>query len=525
MSNTYRRRMSGIPPLADGITAATSAPTPTPPAQQPTEAPQPPAAKPTLEAPKVVAVAPVRTDRRRMGGPSNARLALEISAEEPEAAPAKQPTAEPGAQAAPSISVSQPSAVSATQTSQTTPYEIRSDRRRMAGASNVALADSVTHTGLPIIGAKKVTEPAVRLAAPVQEPEQPKRRMGAHASPAQAAQIVTTQTQVPQLTQDAEQATAIPTPTPEPAKLGAREPVSALTKRILLGVVVLIGAVAVVLIARWLRSMTGVEEFIAQYDGHSSQPAEAPVGLPAWMGWQHFLNMFFIVLIIRTGLQVRHERRPSGYWTPKKRSFFSPGNQSPKKVPLSQWLHQTLDVLWVLNGLIFVVLLFVTGHWMRIVPTDLDIFPNMLSAAIQYASLDWPTENGWIHYNSLQVVAYFVTVFIAAPLAIVSGIRFSTWWPSNNNFLNKIYPVEFARAVHFPVMIYFVAFTAVHVFLVFFTGALRNLNHMYTSRNVVDGWGLVIFLVSVAVIAAGWIFTNHIFVQPVASKMGKVTRN
>ncbi|WP_218157734.1 hypothetical protein [Saccharopolyspora shandongensis] len=28
----------------------------------------------------------------------------------------------------------------------------------------------------------------------------------------------------------------------------------------------------------------------------------------------------------------------------------------------------------------------------------------------------WPTENGWVHYNALQQLAYFTTVFVAAAL-------------------------------------------------------------------------------------------------------------
>src|SRR5699024_3743065 len=243
-----------------------------------------------------------------------------------------------------------------------------------------------------------------------------------------------------------------------------------------------------------------------------------------WIGWQHFLNMFFIVLIVRTGLQVRTERKPPGYGTPKKNSFLSPKGSTPKKVSLSQWLHQSLDDLWLVNGLIFVVLLFATSQWMRIRPLSWDIFPHMLSTMLQYASLDWPLEDGWVHYNAMQVIAYFVTVFIAAPLAIISGIRISTWWPDQSDKLNKMYPVEVARAIHFPVMLYFVAFTIIHVFLVFFTGALRNLNHMYTSRDVVDAWGLIIFLASLLVIAAAWFLTKPMFISPVASKTGKISK-
>ncbi|GAA1786974.1 hypothetical protein GCM10009712_37960 [Pseudarthrobacter sulfonivorans] len=291
----------------------------------------------------------------------------------------------------------------------------------------------------------------------------------------------------------------------------------------ILGTVV-VGVVLVVL-ARWIRTMPAVQEFIATYPGHSRLPESSSEGIPAWLGWQHFLNMFFLVLIVRTGLQVRGEKRAPGYWKPKVNSFFSPKGNTPKKVSLSQWLHQVLDVLWVANGVVFILLLAVTGHWARIVPTSLDIFPNMVSAAIQYASLDWPLEKRWVHYNALQMAAYFLTVFVAAPVAVISGLRMSTWWPAKAGTLNRIYPLEIARALHFPVMLYFVAFTVIHVFLVFFTGALGNLNHMYTSRDVVDWWGLGIFVVSILVIAAAWFLTKPVFTTPLATRMGTVTKN
>lgn len=365
--------------------------------------------------------------------------------------------------------------------------------------------------------------PAGRQRMGASQPTNGRQRMGA--TPAETTQSQAAKPETAPATRMAASSPAVQDPTPQPDSPASSENTRPRwVKPALIIGGLLVVALAVVLGARWLRTLEPIQEFIATYDGHASQPEVAPAGIPAWLGWQHFLNMFFIVLIIRTGLQVRHERKPAAYWTAKKNSFFSPPGAKPKKVSLSQWLHQSLDVLWVLNGLIFIVLLFVTDHWMRIVPTSWDIFPNMLSGAIQYASLDWPTENGWIHYNALQVMAYFVTVFIAAPLAIISGLRISTWWPDQNQRLNKIYPVEVARAIHFPVMLYFVVFTIIHVFLVFFTGALRNLNHMYTSRDVVDWWGLVIFLASLLVIAAAWFLTQPLFTRPVAAKMGQVTK-
>ena len=286
---------------------------------------------------------------------------------------------------------------------------------------------------------------------------------------------------------------------------------------------VLAALVLVVLVARLLVGLPAVASFLADYPGQSELPDNAPVGFPAWLAWQHFLNAFFLLLIIRTGWQVRTTTRPSGHWTRNNKGLIRTRN-APTKITLELWFHLTLDALWILNGLVFAVLLFATGQWMRIVPTSWDIFPNALSAALQYASLDWPTEDGWINYNALQLLAYFVTVFIAAPLAFITGLRMSSAWPKKAAGLNKAYPIEWARAVHFPVMIYFVAFIVVHVFLVLTTGALRNLNHMYGVRDD-DGWfGFWVFLASVAVMVAAWFLARPIFLRPIASLMGKVSR-
>ena len=117
-----------------------------------------------------------------------------------------------------------------------------------------------------------------------------------------------------------------------------------------------------------------------------------------------------------------------------------------------------------------------------------------------------------------------VTVFIAAPLAIITGVRMSGIWPKNAKTLNRIYPVEWARAVHFPVMLYFVAFIVVHVALVFATGALRNLNHMYASQDAVNWVGFWIFFASLVVIAAAWVAARPMVLAPIAGLFGRVGR-
>lgn len=529
-----KRRMGGIPPLAPDLVidgpvamvraeraAAPSAAAPVPAQVQPAgHAPQDAAVPEPTAVPATPAVQPVQDSahRRRLGGASTVPLLL----------PQPQVPATQQAQTSEPIPQAPDAAMAQTGTAQTSaevqaqpaPAIAAPKGRRMPGASNVPL---LVAAGQPQSPARhQVPEPvqdrpAVSSPAATERPDA--ERVPAQSAPAQSAPV-----KDPAAV--AQQTSLAPAP---PAAAKAAPPAKKLPSKYAklawqVGAVLAVCVVAV-LLAQWARGTAAVQGFIDTYPGHASQPASTPEGIPAWLGWQHFLNMFFMVLIVRSGLQVRLQSKPPGYWTAKKRSFFSPGSQSPKKISLTQWFHQLLDVAWVLNGVLFVIALFATGFWARIVPTSWDVFPNMLSAGIQYASLDWPDENGWIHYNALQVMAYFITVFIAAPLAVISGVRMSTWWPSGSGKLSKFYPVEAARAIHIPVMVYFVGFVAVHVFLVFFTGARRNLNHMFTSRDVADFWGLVIFAVSVLAIAAAWFLSSPMFIRPLAGAMGKVSKN
>ncbi len=280
---------------------------------------------------------------------------------------------------------------------------------------------------------------------------------------------------------------------------------------------------AVVRFAQWLRRLPEVQSFMTAFPGESHLSAGAPVGFPAWLGWQHFLNTLLIVLIIRSGWMVRTNQRPGAYWTRNNTGAIRTKNP-PAKITLDLWFHLCLDALWVLNGIVFYVLLFATGQWMRLVPTSWDVFPNALSAVIQYASLNWPTGNGWVNYNSLQLLAYFTTVFIAAPLAVISGIRMSGAWPEKARKLNKLYPIEVARAIHYPVMLYFVGFIIVHVTLVAATGVLRNLNSMYAMRDGASWAGFWIFAVSLVLMIVVWIAARPLLLSPIAALTGKLSR-
>lgn len=276
---------------------------------------------------------------------------------------------------------------------------------------------------------------------------------------------------------------------------------------------------AAVLAARAFVGSSAGSGFLERYPGHGLQHGE-PSGASWWVQWAHGLNFFLIALLIRSGWMVHSQRRPEAYWTSNRR----PASGAPTKVSIYLWLHWILDIVWISVGLVFAVLLFATGEWRRIVPTHWDALPNALSAGLQYLSLDWPIDDPWVSYNALQVLAYFVTVFIAAPLAILSGLRMSPIWNSTWR-ISKIYPVKVARALHLPTMLYFVGFIVVHVVLVFTTGMRRNLNYMYANVDQASAswWGFAIFAVALAIVAAAWIVARPLFLAPVASLTGQVS--
>jgi thiosulfate reductase cytochrome b subunit len=284
--------------------------------------------------------------------------------------------------------------------------------------------------------------------------------------------------------------------------------------------VAVLALVVAVLVARWLREVPAVQSFVETYPGIVPPPEGTPVGIPAWLGWQHFLNAFFLLLIVRTGYQLRSKRRPPGFWT-RDNTRWPRTKRGPRRMGIFLWFHLWLDALWVLVGLSYVVLLFATGQWLRIVPTDWSVVPNALSAALQYASLDWPTENSWVVYNALQQLAYFVIVFVASPLAIITGLRLSSVWPLDGPWA-RAFPEQLARALHYPVMLFFIVFTFVHVVLVLTTGALRKLNEMYAARDTDDWIGFAVFAASVVVMVVAWVLAKPELLKRIAAGSGRV---
>jgi DMSO/TMAO reductase YedYZ molybdopterin-dependent catalytic subunit/thiosulfate reductase cytochrome b subunit len=290
---------------------------------------------------------------------------------------------------------------------------------------------------------------------------------------------------------------------------------------------VLLGALAA---AQYLRGLPEVQAFILRHPGTGAS-AHGASDMPAWLRAQHFFNLFFLIFIIRAGLQIladhprlywtrhstpgrewlrmQHRVPDDPLWTAKQDSVTLPKHVGlpgiRHSIGLARWWHLGVDVLWLANGLIFYVLLFTTREWRRIVPTSTGVFADAGSVLIQYLSLSWPAENSWVAYNGLQVLAYFVTVFIAAPLALITGLGMSPALSTRFHRISKLFSIQTARSLHFLVLCWFLFFTVVHVTLVFTTGLLRNLNLIYLGTDNTSWVGFGVFAASMAIVSVGWV--------------------
>src|SRR5215472_4034247 len=298
------------------------------------------------------------------------------------------------------------------------------------------------------------------------------------------------------------------------------------------------GLIFWVAVCQQLRTYPAVQSWIASHPGTGDFQPPVTTGFPLWLRILHFLNLLFMLFIIRAGIQILadHPRLetdagckpgrervrlrgpvppgrmaqepPERAWTAKDdavtlpRWLGIPGIRH--SIGLARWWHFSSDFLWVLTGVAFYVLLFTTGQWARLVPVNWSVITNAISTAIQYGSLNFPANKGWTQYNGLQIIAYFIVVFIAAPLAFITGLlqapaiaaRFGLGWGKINR--------QTARVVHFSFMVVFVGFIFIHTMMVWITGLLVNLNHITTGHNNASWSGWWLYVVWMAIVVALW---------------------
>ncbi len=266
-------------------------------------------------------------------------------------------------------------------------------------------------------------------------------------------------------------------------------------------------------------------------------------GFPAWLRLAHYANFLLMMLIIRSGLSILWDH-PRLYGN----VHCTPGTEwirfTPTQVPtdrlytanddqryLSPWLglpgyrhtigmarhwHFMTDLLWIVTGVVYVVLLFVSGHWARLAPTSWHIFPEAWATFVYYATAHLPPEpDGFFRYNALQQIAYFGVVFVLAPLSLLTGIAMSPALDNRFPWYPKLFGGrQGARSLHFLLLAGYVVFIVIHVGLVFATGHNQNMNHIVLGRDGDDPRGLILGVIGIAAVlaacfAAYWLSWNR----------------
>jgi thiosulfate reductase cytochrome b subunit len=217
----------------------------------------------------------------------------------------------------------------------------------------------------------------------------------------------------------------------------------------------------------------------------------------------HFINLFAIILLIRSGLHILADH-PMLYWTDDTRRDNHWLKFGKKKMPknkiwtahdeaehighyalpggahhefgLARNWHFTAAIIWLLTGAVYWGYMFTTGTWRRLIPTSWSVFPQAWHDLAGYLSLHAPPLSDFHAYDALQQLTYAGVAFILPPLMILTALAMS---PAFTNRFPR-YVLLFggkrqaARSLHFIGMLFFMVFIVIHVLLVCLVSFLRH---------------------------------------------------
>lgn len=250
----------------------------------------------------------------------------------------------------------------------------------------------------------------------------------------------------------------------------------------------------------------------------------ASLEFPLWLRISHYINLLFIGLLIRSGIQILGAH-PRLYWNdgcdpktewikfttkkvPTNELYTSTDDEEPvspllalpgkDNLGLGRHWHFFSAIFWLLNGIIYIILLFATGEWSRLIPTSWSVFPAAWHSLLTYLSLHVPPASEFQPYEPLQQLTYAAVVFLLAPFMLLTAAAMSPALEAQFPWYVKLFGgKQSARSLHFLSMILFVLFTIGHTFFVLVAYFQNNI------RNIVlgDEHGSVTLAVIIAIIA------------------------
>lgn len=267
-------------------------------------------------------------------------------------------------------------------------------------------------------------------------------------------------------------------------------------------------------------------------------PTLADLGFPLWLRTAHWINVLFIGLLMRSGIQIlssyprlywgnhsvpgrewlklTHKNIPSDrHWITLEQETEAPSwlaQPGGKHLGLGRHWHFASIMFWVLNGVVYVILLFATGEWRRLIPTSWSIIPAAWQTAITYATFHLPPASASHPYDPLQQLSYAAVVFLLGPFLILTGAAQSPAVAGRFPWFEGLFfGRQTARSLHFLGLLAFIAFTLVHTALVVITGLGKNLNSIVLGGQpgadvtaIVLGISIIVFCLLVYAVTS-WV--------------------
>ncbi len=259
-------------------------------------------------------------------------------------------------------------------------------------------------------------------------------------------------------------------------------------------------------------------------------PSIHNLGFPIWLRINHFINLFCIFFLIRSGLQILADHpklywndhcRPGSEWVkfgkkkmPRNRLFTSldeaedvspifaiPGGHH--NLGAGRNWHFIIVPLWILNGLCYVGLLFATGQWRRLIPTSWSIFPEAWDSILTFASLNAPPESSFHPYDPLQQLVYASVVFILGPLMILTGLAQSPALIARYPWYVDLFGGrQGARSLHFIGLMLLVLYVLIHLIMVILVHFPQNIGHMLVMFGPHDASSVLTFVAASSALLA-----------------------
>lgn len=293
------------------------------------------------------------------------------------------------------------------------------------------------------------------------------------------------------------------------------------------------------MVAAWIQAVFLGLPFLPSASEAYANRLGGAFGFPWWERYCHFFNFVFLTMLIRSGLSilVDHPRlyfnndcTPGSEWmrfTPVKvpsdrlwtakddDRYISPLVATPgyrHTVGIARCWHFLNVYGFILTGVFYLVMLFDTEQWKRLVPTSPHILPQAWNTWVYYATFHLPPEpNGFFGYNALQQISYFVVIFALGPLAILSGIAMSPAVVNRFPWYARLFGGrQGGRSVHFLTMVSFAGFIVVHVILVVLTGFARNMNHIVLGADNQGVLGATLGLAGIGMVVLYWVVAHYI---------------